>query len=64
MSSARNHQRRSHRSEKVHFVCVHQMKQVAPASGQFTALLPLHLFRLAGKHRQGRIRRARKATEV
>lgn len=64
MSSARNHQRRSHRSEKVHFVCVHQMKQFAPASGQFTAPLPLYLFRLAGKHRQGRIRRARKATEV
>lgn len=64
MSSARNHQRRSHRSEKAHFVCVHQMKQFAPAPGQFMAPLPMYLFRAAGKHRQGRIRRARKAAEV
>ncbi len=64
MSSARNHQRRSHRSEKVHYACVHQMKQFTPVQGQQMAPLPLHLFRGTGKHRQGRIRRARKATEV
>lgn len=63
MSSARNHQRRSHRSEKAHFVCVHQMKQFAPVQGRYMAPLPMYLFRAAGKHRQGRIRRARKAAE-
>ncbi len=61
MSSARNHQRRSHRSEKVHYVCVHQMKQFTPASGRNGPLL-FGLFRIAGKHRLGRIRRAQKGT--
>lgn len=59
MSSARNHQRRSHRSEKFHYACVHQMKRFIPAGIQNRTPLPTNLFRPAGRHRLGRVRRDR-----
>ena len=33
MSSSMNHRKRSHRSEKRHWVCLHSMRQFAPADG-------------------------------
>lgn len=64
MSSAMNHKRRSHRSEKAHFSCLHQMKQFAPVEmgAKIPAgLIPLTLlWAVSGKHSQGRRSRNKK----
>uniref|UniRef100_A0AAU8B631 Uncharacterized protein n=1 Tax=Dulem virus 34 TaxID=3145752 RepID=A0AAU8B631_9CAUD len=63
MSSAINHQRRAHRSEKAHYTCVHQMKQFSPVLPRMGPI-PLGLFGGgAGKHRLGRIKRKRDKAE-
>lgn len=51
MSSARNHRKRSHRSEPAHRFCVQQMQKFAPIKG---GGVPLSLFAKMGKHRMGR----------
>ena len=38
MASAMNHRKRSHRSERQHYRCLHSMKQFVPANG--FSLLP------------------------
>lgn len=35
MSSAANHRRRSHRSGRIHFQCVHSMQQFTPVGEHF-----------------------------
>ena len=55
MSSARNHRKRSHRSEPAHRFCVQQMQKFAPIKGGGA---PLSLFAKMGKHRM--VRRAPK----
>lgn len=41
MSSARNHRKRSHRSEPAHRFCVQQMQKFAPIKGGGRPPLPL-----------------------
>ena len=65
MSTATKHMKRSHRSERQHLACLHQMKQYAPVGthldyedGHLTTMAPVLLKTLAGhvmsKHALGR----------
>ena len=50
MASARNHAKRSHRSDKLHRQCLYGMKQFAPASSMGVLFdLPAHVDRSARK---------------
>ena len=54
MSTATNHMKRSHRSERKHFAALHQMKQFAPA-GTARGPVPYTAIRQqSGAHSMGR----------
>lgn len=58
MSSAKNHRKRSHRSEPAHRFCVQQMQKFSPIKGRG---MPIPFFARAGKHRMGRRGRPRRS---
>lgn len=59
MSSAKNHRKRSHRSEPAHRFCVQQMQKFSPIKGRG---MPIPFFAGAGKHRMRRSRAPKKIT--
>lgn len=54
MSTATKHMKRSHRSERQHLACLHQMKQFAPSIGTSGPLPYTAIRQQTGAHALGR----------